>query len=267
MLSLFLYCTDAEKDLLSSALWDTGTTGIVERDRPGGIELQAFFDSEIPVAAFAAHNPHWQEEAPTDWVRVFEDSWQPFEVGARFYLVPEWRGDPAPSGRLRLAIHPGRACGTGWHPATQLSLLALERELAAGDRVLDLGTGSGILAEAALLLGASKVIACDIDFEAVTVARRNLESCLERVALFAGSVRSIAEQSVDLAVANINAETIVAVLPALARIAKLRIVLTGFPERDLPRVRTALPTALCETGLLEQDGWVCLTLAHRAPVQ
>jgi ribosomal protein L11 methyltransferase len=267
MLSLFLDCSAAERDLLSSALWDAGTTGIVERDLSGGIELQAFFDAEISVAAFAAHNPRWHEEAPTDWVRVFEDSWQPFEVGERFYLVPEWRDDPAPAGRLRLVIHPGRACGTGWHPATQLSLLALERELAAGDRVLDLGTGSGILAEAALLLGASGVIACDIEFDAVTVAQRNLESCLGRIGLFAGSVRSIAEASVDLAVANINAETIVAVLPALARIAKMRIVLTGFPERDLARVRTALPASLCETGLLEQDGWVCLALARRTPFQ
>ena len=75
----------------------------------------------------------------------------------RFFLVPEWRDDPAPEGRVRLIMHPGIACGTGTHAATRLCLTAMERHVAAGDSVLDVGTGSGILADAARVLGASPV--------------------------------------------------------------------------------------------------------------
>jgi ribosomal protein L11 methyltransferase len=258
--SLFLRCTDAEKDLLIERVWELETSGVVERDIGDGLELQAFFDERFDAAEFSAHDPRWQEEAPTDWVQVFEDSWQPFPVGRRFYLVPEWRNEPTPDGRLRLTIHPGRACGTGWHPATQLSLLALEDYLKPGDTMLDLGTGSGILAEAALLLGARFVAACDIDAEAVAVARENLRRL--GVGLYLGSIRSVASGSIDLVMANINAETIAMLMPEIARIARDRVILTGFPERDLARVRRSLLGSFREFAALEQDGWMCLAAAR-----
>jgi ribosomal protein L11 methyltransferase len=256
MVSLFLNCNSEQKDYLVEQLWELGTSGIVERDG----ELQAFFDERFDASRFSAHDPRWQEEAPTDWVKAFEDSWQPFAVGRRFFLVPKWRGDPAPEGRIRLTIHPGRACGTGWHPATQLSLTALEEYLKPGDTMLDLGTGSGILAEAAMLLGARFVAACDIDREAVAVARGNITQ--PGVALYAGSVRSVASRSVDLVMANINAETIAMLMPEIARVARDRVILTGFPERDAARVRGSLAGAFREVAELEQDGWICLVSAR-----
>jgi ribosomal protein L11 methyltransferase len=259
MVSLFLDCTASEKDLISNTLWEAGTSGISERDLPAGrVELQAFFENEVPLASFSGKNLRWQAEAATDWVEVFKDSWQPFPVGDRFYLVPNWRDDAAPEGRIRLRIHPGRACGTGWHPATQLSLLALEEQVKTGDVVLDLGTGSGILAEAALLLGAKTVIACDIDTEAIAIAKVNLAHRLDAVALFAGSIRSMASDSVDFLIANINATAIVPMMQELRRVTRDRIALTGFPERDLPRVRAAMKSHFEETLEWEQDGWICL---------
>ena len=92
-------------------------------------------------------------EEDRDWVQTARDLMRPMAVGKRFYLVPAWRDDPAPEGRLRIAVNPGLAFGTGVHETTRLCLEALEDYLAPGMSVLDVGTGSGILAEAARLLG------------------------------------------------------------------------------------------------------------------
>src|SRR5205085_2769695 len=130
--------------------------------------------------------PELRREAETDWEQVARDSWPPLPVGKRFYLVPPWHTTPAPAGRIRLEINPGMACGTGWHPCTQLSLEALEEYVHPGASVLDVGTGSGILSIAAGLLGATHVFGCDIDFDAVSIAK-------ERIAwpAFVGSANAV----------------------------------------------------------------------------
>lgn len=262
MYSVFLESTTADKDLLSAELWDLGATGIVERDLPGGgVELQAFFSELVSLPLPFAAQARWQKEADVNWVQVFQEHWQPFTVGERWFLAPEWRSDPAPPGRLRLTIHPGRACGTGWHPATQLSLIAMERHLLPGDAVLDLGTGSGILSQAAALLGARRVIACDIDFEAVRVAAQNLAAA--PVALFTGSARALRDKALDFAVANINAEAIVALVDEIARVTRRCAAVAGFPERDAPRVRAALVRRFEIVDSEELDGWVSLTGIRR----
>ncbi len=103
-----------------------------------------------------------RQEEDRDWVEAAREMLQPMEVGERFFLVPEWRDDPAPAGRFRMVVNPGMAFGTGVHETTRLCLEALERYVRPGMDVLDVGTGSGILARAAGLLGARRVYACDI---------------------------------------------------------------------------------------------------------
>ncbi len=256
MYSVFLESAPADKDLLSAELWDLGAVGIVERDLPGGnVELQAFFPEPVVLPAPLA-GARWQKEAEVDWVRVYQDAWQPFTVGERWFLTPEWRTDPPPEGRLRLIIHPGRACGTGWHPATQLSLMALEKHLKPGETVLDLGAGSGILSQAAALLGARRIAACDIDFEAAAIAARNLAGL--PVSVFAGSTRALRDGAADFTVANINAETIVSLASEIARLTRRCAAVAGFPERDAPRVRAALSRHFNIAAADELDGWASL---------
>jgi ribosomal protein L11 methyltransferase len=250
MLALHLECSAEEKDRLIAELWQQGTAGIVEEDAPGGrARLAAFFDEPIATADLAAWKPRWETVPDRDWVQVSQSQWSPLEVGARFYLVPAWSQEPAPPGRIRLVMNPGQACGTGWHPATQLCLQAMERHVAPGSSLLDLGTGSGILAVAAALLGASPVYACDIDPAAVFAA--HLPN------LFLGSARSVRSASLDLVVANINAEALVALAPQIARIRKAasRLILSGFRRPDLERVQAAFPA---HTDLIEQEGWIAL---------
>ena len=212
MFSLFF---KTAHDTLIADLWEAGTLGIQE----GENSLRAFFDAGAPalMERFAAYHPELRDEEPRDWSRAWQDQWEPILAGSRFYLVPEWRDDPTPPGRLRLEMRPGQACGTGAHPASQLSLQALESHLRPGATVLDIGTGSGILAEAALLLGAARVAACDIDPIAVGQVH-DLPCPKGPLLLFRGSARSIRSRSIDLAVANINAAAITALTPEIKRV-------------------------------------------------
>jgi len=247
MFSILLACSPEHKDELIADLWEAATEGIVEEDG----RLRAFFADSIDAARmlerFAEFGPDLRNEAPVDWEQVASDAWPPLLVGERFFLVAPWRDDPTPEGRLRLEITPGMACGTGRHPATQLCLEALERYVRPGDFALDVGTGSGILSAAAGLLGAAQVVSCDIDPDAIPIARQRLDS-----ALFIGSADAVRDAVADIVVANINSAVIEQLAADLARVRKPQstLILAGFPEWDLPEGFSARAT-------LKRDEWVC----------
>jgi ribosomal protein L11 methyltransferase len=172
------------------------------------------------------------------------------EVGTRFFLVPEWRDDPAPPGRFRIAVNPGMAFGTGVHETTQLCIEALEESIKPGMSVLDVGTGSGILARAARLLGAGKVYACDTDPVAVRIAGAG----------FVGSVDAVASGSCDLVVANISPEAIIELAPDLVRVLRRGGVLlaSGFELQEVEQVKAALPPA---REVRQKGTWVLLVIS------
>jgi ribosomal protein L11 methyltransferase len=256
--SITLTASANERDSLIADLWEAGTTGITETDD----WVRAFFepasDARAIVERFREYAPVLERVEDHDWVAESRRQWQPFPVGERFYLVPDWRDDPAPCGRIRLRIHAGLACGTGTHPATQLCLRAMERHVRDGMSVIDVGTGSGILAEAARLLGADPVLACDIDPDAAGVARQNLAESIFHVPVFAGSVRSVRSTAVDAVLANLNLATLQTIKADLCRIVRKDgiLVLSGFPEEESPLVTALFARPVREA--LEQDGWACL---------
>jgi ribosomal protein L11 methyltransferase len=255
---LHLQCPPTDKDSLIAELWERGTTGIVEGDSLAGeCVLQAYFDDPFDAAAWARYGALWEAAQDRDWVAVAQSQWEPVLVGSRFYLAPSWREDATPPGRLRLEMQPGQACGTGWGPATQLALEAMERRLRPDSTVLDLGTGSGILAVAASLLGAGRIYACDIEFEAASAARRRFHDESIEVGLFTGSLRAVRSATVDLLIANINAETLTSLAPEVLRVLTPggAAALTGFPERHLARVRAAFGD---RGEVLERGEWRAL---------
>jgi ribosomal protein L11 methyltransferase len=234
MFSLEIDCDPEDLDVLIAELWEQGSAGIVELNPQ---TVRSFFEDDANRAALVALFPgarHREEEA-RDWVQSSRDLLQPMEVGRRFFLVPQWREDAAPEGRFRIAVNPGMAFGTGVHETTQLCMEALEDYLLPGMSVLDVGTGSGILAKAAKLLGAGNVTACDTDPVAVEIAGDG----------FVGSVDAVASGVVDLVLANISPEAITALAADLLRVRKTGGVLlaSGFEAHEVEQVRAALPQA------------------------
>jgi ribosomal protein L11 methyltransferase len=245
-LAVDFICTQREKDLLSAELYAAGTLGVIEEDLPDGrCRLRAFFGKEAPAEG-------------EDWVRVAQSQWQPVVVGERWFLAPAWHAGATPPGRLRLVMPPGSASGTGLHAATQAALEAMERAVRAEDVVLDLGTGSGILSAAARLLGASAVVACDIDEDAARAAR---EYCGERAAVFAGSARSLRGGWADVVAANIHAAAIAGLAGEIARVLKPggRAILSGFTSPDAEGVaRAARGAGLAVVESILRDEWIAL---------
>lgn len=221
-----------DRDLLIADLWEHGSCGIVE---PEGHMVRAFFEDSSDRSVLLARYPGAavRIEEDRDWVQSARDLLQPMEVGSRFYLVPEWRGDPTPPGRMRIAVNPGMAFGTGVHETTQLCLEAMEEYVKPGMTVLDVGTGSGILRKAAELLGAGKSYACDTDPVAVEIAGD----------AFVGSVDAVRPGSMDVVVANISPEAIIALASELLCVLKPGGVLlaSGFEIREVGAVRGAFP--------------------------
>jgi ribosomal protein L11 methyltransferase len=235
------------KDILVAELWELGSTGIVEDELGDGrCLLRAFFEDDANPDALLRRFPgRIERHTPRDWVAYSREGWEPLCVGARFYLVPEWRDDPAPAGRLRIAINPGLACGTGFHEATQLCLESLEEYQLARMTVLDVGAGSGLLSIASSLLGAGGVLACDVDPVAVEIAEAAFQRAGVTVSLFTGSADAIRAGSVDLIVANISATASIELAPELLRCLARggRCVASGFEVHEAEAVEAAFERA------------------------
>ena len=159
--------------------------------------------------------------ADNDWAHSWQKYYRPMEVGERIYIVPQWEKEraPAPAGRTPVYLNPGLTFGTGSHASTRLCLAGIERYLKPGDRVLDLGCGSGILSIAALALGASEAMAVDIDPKAADVAYENAALNgigRDRYTVLAGDVLTdrplagrLAQNRYGLVLANIVADVII----------------------------------------------------------
>ena len=125
MFSLEIECDPDDRELLIADLWDHRSAGIVELSNS---RVRAFFEDDEDRNELLGLFPGsmLREEEERDWVQSARDLLQPMEVGTRFFLVPEWRDDATPPGRLRIAVNPGMAFGTGVHETTRLCLEALE---------------------------------------------------------------------------------------------------------------------------------------------
>lgn len=158
-----------------------------------------------------------------DWENNWKQFYKPMEIGERLIVVPEWEQANA-QGRIPLVLNPGLTFGTGSHATTRLCLTALEKHIHGGEKVLDLGCGSGILSIAALLLGADHAFACDIDEKCVDVAYENAALNgvgKERYTVRWGDVLSDRQlqsefgTEYDVIVANIVADVIMGLAPQL----------------------------------------------------
>ncbi|HET8568213.1 MAG TPA: 50S ribosomal protein L11 methyltransferase [Candidatus Limnocylindria bacterium] len=198
--------------------------------------------------------------AEEDWLASWKAAFTPIRIGA-FHVRPSWSTAPAEAGSIPVVLDPGMAFGTGLHPTTQQCLEALSMLELAGRSLLDVGTGSGILAIAAAKRGARPVVAVDDDPIAVEAARENAAANGVAVDVGAGSAADI-RGSFDVVVANIVADVLTRIAPDLrARLAPGgRLVLGGIVAEK----EAAALAAFAPLGERERDrrgDWVRVTLA------
>lgn len=173
---------------------------------------------ECPQINWKNMEINFEEVDDQNWLNAWRQYYQPQAVGERLLIQPGWLPGEATE-RLVLRLEPGLAFGSGDHATTRLCLLALEKYLPPAARLADIGTGSGILAIAGVLLGAAEVVAVDNDSTALAVARQNCldNECAADVSLLLGNLAEPLFGCFDLICANIVADPILQLIPGLSR--------------------------------------------------
>jgi ribosomal protein L11 methyltransferase len=199
------------------------------------------------------------------WKAKLPQAVQARPIGARLWLAPA-EDDDAPNDRLVVRINMGLAFGTGEHPTTSLCLDWLERHVESGMTMLDYGCGSGVLALAALKLGARFAYAVDNDPQALTATRANaaLNGAGER--LFVGAPEALPAVTVDVLAANILASPLVELAPAFAErvVPGGTLALSGILEPQAARVAAAYAPYLTAVEQTARDGWILLAGTRKA---
>ena len=219
--------------------------------------------------------PHVRVLEPHDWAESWKAFFPPQHIGQRTVIVPTWHTYEPVRGKVIVRLDPGMAFGTGLHATTRMCLRALEQLIAPGMHVLDVGTGSGILAIAAALQEAGQVEAIDVDPVALDVARENvaLNGVADLVRVERGTLGHTSTPDVPihrrggygLVMVNILAEIITSMAPALADAlgAGARFVASGIIEEKEAGVLAALIDAgLAIDARPREDGWVAL-IGHK----
>jgi ribosomal protein L11 methyltransferase len=279
----------AVDEAVTNFLWEAGAVGVVEEGDDRARGLRAFFPPGSDPAALSdaldeyldalRHLEVGLAAGPVELIRVPTEAWadawrahfRPVPVGRRLLICPPWEAPGEPADRLTIVIEPGRAFGTGGHASTRACLELLERLLPSrpGAAVVDVGTGSGILAIAAARLGATDVRAFDVDPDAVAAARANAarNGVAERVRVELAGFENWPGPPATLALANLLGATHVAHAERLARCVGPRglLVAGGLLVHEVPAVASAfVPEGFALVELIEHEGWAALGLERGA---
>ncbi|WNG24004.1 50S ribosomal protein L11 methyltransferase [Cystobacter fuscus] len=275
---------DGDSEAAQDLLHDVGVLGLEVRDRegptmpgvrapaPGEAILVAYFeDAETAEAAraqlaesFPSARLQLAEEAQQDWSNAWKVHIKSVQVG-RLWVGPPWEAANAPADRVRLVIEPKMAFGTGDHPTTSLCLGAVDDYMSThpGASVLDVGTGTGVLAIAAKKLGAGRVVGTDNDPVSVELARENAEVNATPGLELSGKSLDAVDGVFDLVVANILANTLIELAPLIVPRVKDKLLLAGV----LAHQKADVEAAYVKLGMVAEPGaqqgeWVRLDF-HR----
>jgi len=208
-----------------------------------------------------------QNVADEDWAENWKKYYKPFRIGSHLVVKPTWEPYTAQPDDLIIELDPGMAFGTGTHETTNMCMQLLEKHLQDGMRVMDVGTGSGILAIAAARLGAKDILAIDIDPSAVKVAIENVElnGVQEQVRVVVGDLCKSEAMPCDLAVANIVADAICMLAGPLTRhLEKDRLLICSgiIREREQDVMNAATEAGYNLFDRIEKGEWVALALKN-----
>lgn len=249
---------------------DLGTTPLWSHTH-----LLALFEADTDETALIAHlqllcggslpEHHVERIEDQDWERSWMDNFQPMRFGRRLWIVPSWHAAPEPDA-VNLLLDPGLAFGTGTHPTTALCLEWLDGQPLDNCCVLDFGCGSGILAIAALLLGAPQAVGTDIDPQALEASRDNASRNGIDPARFPVYLPAdLPQQPADVVVANILAGPLVSLAPQITALVKGggRLALSGILAEQADEVRAAYADAFDLDPTATKDGWVRISGVKR----
>jgi ribosomal protein L11 methyltransferase len=230
--------------------------------------LLALFEADVDPDAVSAHLqlltgaplPEHQFERieDQDWERSWMDDFHPMRFGQRLWIVPSWHAAPEPDA-VNLALDPGLAFGTGTHPTTALCLEWLDAQALEEQNVLDFGCGSGILAIAALLLGAKQAHGTDIDTQALEASRDNANrNGVEETRFELYLPEQMPDKTFDVVVANILAGPLVSLAPTITKHVGPNglLALSGILAEQADEVRQAYAQDFDLDPTQEKDGWV-----------
>jgi len=271
--ALRLEVEHAAADALSDALLDAGaeSVSIEALDGPRAV-LSALFNEVSDPEGALAHALERCGKPPRiaytldalqdeDWVRSSQAQFAPLRVG-RLWIGASWHQPPNGVAQV-VRIDPGLAFGTGSHPTTRLVLEFLDRAMRGGERVLDYGCGSGILAIAAAKLGAARVDAVDVDPKAIEVTRENARA--NAVAVSACLPEALAPGRYDVLVANILAQPLIVLAPLIAARTErgARIALAGVLESQAEEVAQAYAAHFDIAIATRQEAWALISGVRR----
>lgn len=224
-------------------------------------ELAARLDEIRTLGLGTIEQPQFNWVQDEDWANNWKAYFKPTKVGERLVVIPSWEPYELQEGELPLHLDPGMAFGTGTHPTTALCMRQLEGIVKEGARVLDVGTGSGILAIAAARLGADEVHAIDIDGVAVEVARENAAKNGVTISLAQGELAQVEEGGYDVVIANIIASIIIEILPeAVPRLKEGGYFLCSgiIAEKKEQVLKAITENWLLPKAIKEEAGWVSI---------
>jgi ribosomal protein L11 methyltransferase len=262
-------CGDAERaERAAAEAWEAGAAGIEEIEGPEGMELVIYSESARAPAvrgAVAAVLGERSVAAPEpvpeqDWSEAWKAGLARIEISEGLAIRPTFVEPPAVPARVELVIDPGQAFGTGGHASTVLALRWIDRvapALGPRPRVLDVGTGTGVLALAAIGLAGARAVAFDVDPLAPAAARDNavVNAMSGGCHLFVGGIEALGNAAFDLVLANLLKSEMLPLVPALAAHTAPEgfVVLSGLLTRDVPEVCAAFEAAgFGECGSLEE---------------
>ena len=259
----------AHVDLIEQELLDKPRDTVIIHIylEPGAspVEMLALIAARMEAAgiAYAVETEGVEQE---DWQNGWRKYYHPMDIGSRLAIVPSWQ--EYDTDRVKLILDPGLAFGTGGHETTSLCLEALDQRVKGGERVLDIGTGSGILAIAALKLGAASAEGVDIDPVAVRTAGENaaLNGVADKLTVLVGDLSDKASGKYDIITANIVANAIISLAPSVPGLMAegAAFIASGIIDSRKDEVIAALEKAgLSVQEVKEKRGWECIVCKRR----
>ena len=230
-------------------------------------EALSFLQQQL-TACSIPHQLMRENVREEDWATAWRQYYKPVRVGQKLMVVPSWEQYQAQEGDVVITLDPGMAFGTGTHATTRLCMRLIEQYLITGQDMLDVGTGSGILAVTALKLGARKAVGVDIDATAVRVAGENaaLNGVEDNLSVICGDLACDVKGSFQLITANIVADIIIRLTPDVPPLLKEggTFVVSGIIDSREQDVRDALQAnGFHVISSLTEGGWVALACQRK----